>query len=70
MQQYSSGGAVFRTGAVSLRNAFNTELRKIIDDPTQYVSLIGKYGFTDREVPPRNLRHRRSLHGVMGCRHA
>ncbi|APU43387.1 ectoine/hydroxyectoine ABC transporter substrate-binding protein EhuB [Streptomyces sp. TN58] len=54
--QYSPGGAVFRPGATALRDAFNGELAKITGDPARYVSLIGKYGFTEREVPPATLR--------------
>ncbi|MET9347964.1 ectoine/hydroxyectoine ABC transporter substrate-binding protein EhuB [Streptomyces termitum] len=56
VEQYSPGGAVFRPGAESLRDAFDTELAKITGDPARYVELIGKYGFTEREVPPRTLR--------------
>ncbi|MEU8764346.1 ectoine/hydroxyectoine ABC transporter substrate-binding protein EhuB [Streptomyces sp. NPDC048659] len=54
--RYSPGGAVFRPGATALRDAFDTELAKITGDPDRYVGLIGKYGFTEREVPPRTLR--------------
>lgn len=56
VKQYSPGGAVFRTGAVSLRKAFDEELARITGDPARYVRLIGRYGFTEREVPPRTLR--------------
>ncbi|MFF9504703.1 ectoine/hydroxyectoine ABC transporter substrate-binding protein EhuB [Streptomyces sp. NPDC014656] len=56
VKRYSPGGAVFRTGAVSLREAFDDELARITGDPARYVELIGKYGFTEREVPPRTLR--------------
>ncbi|MFB7935938.1 ectoine/hydroxyectoine ABC transporter substrate-binding protein EhuB [Streptomyces sp. NPDC056049] len=56
VEQYSPGGAVFRPGATTLRDAFNAELIKITGDPRRYVELIGKYGFTEREVPPRTLR--------------
>ncbi|MFJ5707462.1 ectoine/hydroxyectoine ABC transporter substrate-binding protein EhuB [Streptomyces sp. NPDC093105] len=56
VKRYSPGGAVFRTGAVSLRKAFDTELARITGDPARYVRLIGRYGFTEREVPPRTLR--------------
>ncbi|MFE0601588.1 ectoine/hydroxyectoine ABC transporter substrate-binding protein EhuB [Streptomyces sp. NPDC058892] len=54
--QYSPGGAVFRPGATALRDAFNGELAKITGDPARYVALIGKYGFTEAEVPPATLR--------------
>ncbi|NML51592.1 ectoine/hydroxyectoine ABC transporter substrate-binding protein EhuB [Streptomyces sp. R302] len=56
VEQYSPGGAVFRPGATTLRDAFDTELTKIAGDPARYVRLIGKYGFTEREVPPSTLR--------------
>ncbi|MFD4370850.1 ectoine/hydroxyectoine ABC transporter substrate-binding protein EhuB [Streptomyces sp. NPDC058486] len=56
VKQYSPGGAVFRKGAESLRDAFDDELARITGDPDRYVALIGKYGFTAREVPPRTLR--------------
>ncbi|MFE2554999.1 ectoine/hydroxyectoine ABC transporter substrate-binding protein EhuB [Streptomyces sp. NPDC059352] len=56
VEQHSPGGAVFRRGATSLRDAFDRELSKITGDPARYVRLIGKYGFTEREVPPRSLR--------------
>ncbi|GGR26507.1 ectoine/hydroxyectoine ABC transporter substrate-binding protein EhuB [Streptomyces roseolus] len=56
VKRYSPGGAVFRQGAVSLREAFDRELARITGDPARYVRLIGEYGFTEREVPPRTLR--------------
>jgi polar amino acid transport system substrate-binding protein len=54
--QYSPGGAVFRKGNEDLRDAFNRELKKITTDPSRYVQMIGKYGFTKTEVPPSNLK--------------
>ncbi|MEU8520138.1 ectoine/hydroxyectoine ABC transporter substrate-binding protein EhuB [Streptomyces sp. NBC_01216] len=56
VQQFSPGGAVFRPGATALRDAFNGELAKITGKPEHYVELIGRYGFTEREVPPKTLR--------------
>ncbi|MFF4874399.1 ectoine/hydroxyectoine ABC transporter substrate-binding protein EhuB [Streptomyces sp. NPDC000961] len=56
VERHSPGGAVFRQGATTLRDAFDEELAKITGDPARYVRLIGKYGFTEREVPPRTLR--------------
>ncbi|WP_127358755.1 ectoine/hydroxyectoine ABC transporter substrate-binding protein EhuB [Actinacidiphila soli] len=55
-KQYSPGGAVFRKDTDSLRDAFNTQLKKITADPARYTSLIGRYGFTKAEVPPASLR--------------
>ncbi|HEY3502657.1 MAG TPA: ectoine/hydroxyectoine ABC transporter substrate-binding protein EhuB [Actinocatenispora sp.] len=53
--QSSAGGAVFRPTDKSLRDAFNTELKKITSDPAKYESLIGKYGFGKANVPPASL---------------
>ncbi|MFE7596195.1 ectoine/hydroxyectoine ABC transporter substrate-binding protein EhuB [Streptomyces sp. NPDC057494] len=55
-RQLGAGGAVFRPGADGLRDAFDRELRKITGSPERFVGLVGKYGFTAREVPPRSLR--------------
>lgn len=55
VKQYSPGGAVFRKGATSLRDAFNVELRKITSDRERYVALLGEYGFTAAEMPPAEL---------------
>lgn len=55
-RQLGAGGAVFRPGATGLRDAFNKELVKITGAPDRFVGLIGRYGFTEREVPPRSLR--------------
>lgn len=56
VKQWSAGGAVFRPGARSLRDAFDRELARITGDPGRYVGLIGRYGFTAQEAPPRSLR--------------
>jgi polar amino acid transport system substrate-binding protein len=55
-QQYSPGGAVFRKGSEELRDAFDTQLKKITSDPAQYVRLIGQYGFGKDTIPPANLK--------------
>ncbi|MER5203604.1 ectoine/hydroxyectoine ABC transporter substrate-binding protein EhuB [Streptomyces sp. NPDC002825] len=56
VRQLGAGGAVFRPGASGLRDAFDRELLKITGSPERFVGLVGKYGFTAREVPPRSLR--------------
>lgn len=55
-KQYSPGGAVFRSDATELRDAFNRELRKITSDQGRYVDLLGTYGFSKSEVPPADLK--------------
>ncbi|MFF0428718.1 ectoine/hydroxyectoine ABC transporter substrate-binding protein EhuB [Streptomyces sp. NPDC021012] len=56
VRRLGAGGAVFRPGAGGLRDAFDRELLKITGSPERFVGLVGKYGFTTREVPPRSLR--------------
>ncbi|MFM9441340.1 ectoine/hydroxyectoine ABC transporter substrate-binding protein EhuB [Streptomyces acidiscabies] len=55
VKQYSPGGAVFRKSATSLRDAFDTELKKVTSDRARYVKLLSPYGFTAAELPPANL---------------
>lgn len=54
-KQTSAGGAVFRKSDDNLRDAFNKQLKKITSDPAEYVSLIGRFGFTKSNVPPASL---------------
>jgi polar amino acid transport system substrate-binding protein len=54
--QYSPGGAVFQKGNEELRDAFNTQLKKITSDKAHYVGLLGAYGFTAAEIPPTTLK--------------
>lgn len=54
-KQSSAGGAVFRTADKDLRDAFNKKLTAITSNPTEYTSLIGKYGFGKVNVPPADL---------------
>lgn len=49
--QIGAGAAVFRKSDKKLLNAYNTELKKIIDDPKQFKAIVGKYGFTEAERP-------------------
>ena len=49
--QIGAGAAVFRKGDKSLLTAYNKELKKIIDDPKKFNSIVGKYGFTEAERP-------------------
>ncbi|OIV38312.1 ectoine/hydroxyectoine ABC transporter substrate-binding protein EhuB [Mangrovactinospora gilvigrisea] len=55
VKQYSPGGAVFRKADTSLRDAFNKQLLAITGNPSEYVQLLGKYGFGNSEVPPKGL---------------
>jgi polar amino acid transport system substrate-binding protein len=54
--QYSPGGAVFKKGNEALRDAFNTQLKKITADKARYVRLLQPYGFGATEIPPTTLK--------------
>ncbi|MFD3702973.1 ectoine/hydroxyectoine ABC transporter substrate-binding protein EhuB [Nocardia sp. NPDC058658] len=49
--QVGAGGTVFRTSDPDLLAAYNTELAKITGDKDKYLSIVGKFGFTERELP-------------------
>ncbi|MFD3506969.1 ectoine/hydroxyectoine ABC transporter substrate-binding protein EhuB [Nocardia sp. NPDC058666] len=49
--QVGAGGTVFRTTDPDLLAAYNAELAKITGDKDKYLSIVGKFGFTERELP-------------------
>jgi polar amino acid transport system substrate-binding protein len=53
-EQIGAGAAVFRQGDDELREAFNEELRKILEDGT-WLELVEPYGFTEAEKPDPEL---------------
>lgn len=53
-EQIGAGAAVFRQGDDELREAFNEELRKILEDGT-WLELVEPYGFTEAEMPDPDL---------------
>lgn len=52
---YGAGAAVFRKEDKSLLDAYNQQLDKVLQDQQKWLSLVGKYGFTENEMPPANL---------------
>ncbi|TWP39022.1 transporter substrate-binding domain-containing protein [Leekyejoonella antrihumi] len=50
-EQIGAGAAVFRKGDTKLLNAYNKELKKIIDNPKEFLKIVGKFGFTEAERP-------------------
>ena len=42
-------------GDDELRNAYNAELKKITSDPKKYLDIVGKFGFTEKELPDPKL---------------
>ncbi|QHN16786.1 ectoine/hydroxyectoine ABC transporter substrate-binding protein EhuB [Gordonia amarae] len=53
--QVGAGATVFRTGDDELRDAYNAELKKITSDPKKYLDIVGKFGFTEKELPDPKL---------------
>lgn len=49
-EQLGVGAAVFRKGDDELREAYNAELKKILEDGT-WLELVEEYGFTEAEMP-------------------
>lgn len=50
-----AGAAVFRKGDDELREAFNAELAKLLQDKEKWLELVEPYGFTEAEMPPPDL---------------
>ena len=53
-EQIGAGAAVFRQGDDELREAFNAELRKILESG-KWLELVEPYGFTEAEKPDPDL---------------
>ena len=50
-KQIGAGAAVFRKSDTKLLAAYNKELKKIIDNPQEFLKIVGKFGFTEAERP-------------------
>lgn len=50
-KQIGAGAAVFRKSDTKLLAAYNKELKKIIDNPKEFLKIVGKFGFTEAERP-------------------
>ncbi len=50
-KQIGAGAAVFRKSDTKLLNAYNKELKKIINDPKEFLKIVGPFGFTEAERP-------------------
>jgi polar amino acid transport system substrate-binding protein len=53
-EQIGAGAAVFRQGDDELREAFNEELRKLLESD-KWLELVEPYGFTEAEKPDPSL---------------
>lgn len=50
-EQVGAGATVFRKDQDELREAYNEEAAKIINDPEEFERVLGPYGFTEAERP-------------------
>lgn len=55
VKQVGAGGTVFRKDDTSLLDAYNEKLAEIIADPDKYLDIVGDYGFTKEELPPKDM---------------
>jgi polar amino acid transport system substrate-binding protein len=53
-EQIGAGAAVFRKGDTELREAFNAELKKLLESD-KWLELVKPYGFTEAEKPDPSL---------------
>lgn len=53
-EQIGAGAAVFRKGDTELRDAFNAELKKLLESD-KWLELVEPYGFTEAEKPDPSL---------------
>jgi polar amino acid transport system substrate-binding protein len=55
VRQVGAGGTVFRKEDTSLLDAYNEKLAEIISDQERYLSIVGEFGFTAEELPPKEM---------------
>ena len=55
VKQVGAGGTVFRKADTSLLDAYNEKLAEIVSDTERYLSIVGDFGFTEEELPPKEI---------------
>lgn len=66
-EQVGSGATVFRPGDDELREAYNEELEKsVLADEDTYLGVVGEYGFTAENLPPKDLTTEQLCAGEVG----
>ena len=55
VKQFGAGATVFRKEDTSLLDAYNEKLAEIIADEERYLSIVGDFGFTAEELPPKDM---------------
>ncbi|MCA5892984.1 transporter substrate-binding domain-containing protein [Isoptericola sp. NEAU-Y5] len=53
--QIGAGAEVFNPADTELLAAYNEKLAPILDDPAQWLEIMGPFGFTEAEMPPEGL---------------
>ncbi|GAA5228928.1 ectoine/hydroxyectoine ABC transporter substrate-binding protein EhuB [Paeniglutamicibacter antarcticus] len=53
--QIGAGATVFAQGDDELRDAYNEGLAKITESEESYLDVVGEYGFTAENLPPKDL---------------
>ncbi len=53
--QISAGATVFRDENTALREAYNEQLDKIVNDPERFLEVVGPFGFSEAERPAEGL---------------
>ncbi|WP_374112614.1 ectoine/hydroxyectoine ABC transporter substrate-binding protein EhuB [Georgenia sp. EYE_87] len=66
VEQVGAGGTVFRDADTELRDAYNEELAKIVEDETAYLDVVGDFGFTAQERPTGDLTTEQLCAGDLG----
>lgn len=66
VKQTGAGATVFRTRDPKLLKAYNTQLDKITADKSEYLDLVGEYGFTEKNLPPKDLTTKQLCAGELG----
>lgn len=54
-EQNPAGATVFRKADTELRDAYNTEVKKILSDKAEYMRILGPFGFTEENIPDPSL---------------
>jgi polar amino acid transport system substrate-binding protein len=66
VEQVGAGGTVFRDADTELRDAYNEELAKIVEDEAAYLEVVGDFGFTAQERPTGDLTTEQLCAGDLG----
>ncbi|AUI50857.1 ectoine/hydroxyectoine ABC transporter substrate-binding protein EhuB [Arthrobacter crystallopoietes] len=66
VEQIGAGATVFRQGDTELLEAYNAELAKITESEATYVDVVGEFGFTAENLPPKDLTTEQLCSGELG----